>query len=500
MKHDPVWADSPSERFPAIRNSQKFDVVVIGGGITGLTAAYLLKLGGRRVCVLEKSRIGGGETERTSAHLTYVTDQRLSDLISNFGEDAARLVWQAGAAALDFIEQTVETVGIECDFQRVPGLLSSSFLGEGDESKSLQEEADLAVKLGFEATYLSHGPIRGKPAVSFADQGLFHPTKYLQGLAAAIHSDGSLVCENSEVTQVGSSPTVVTVGQHRIECDYLVVATHVPLAAKVGLISATLFQSKLYPYSSYVVGAKVPKGTLQPGLYSDTSDPYYYLRVHSGDGHDYAVFGGEDHKTGQHDDAEACYDHLIKTLHTILPDAAVDHRWSGQVVETNDGLPFIGEVAPQQFDATGYSGNGLTFGTMAGLMASDAALGRENPWKKLFSPSRKSVKGGLWDYVVENMDFPRYLLSGWLKRGPVKSVRGIKNGEGAVITQRGRQLACSRSDRGKLTKVSAVCTHMGCIVRWNGAEQTWDCPCHGSRFATDGEVIGGPAESPLARP
>ena len=356
---------------------------------------------------------------------------------------------------------------------------------------------DPAARLGFDASFVPAGPILGRPAVSFADQAIFHPLKYVRALASSVHSDGSLVCENSEVTQVESDPTVVTVGQHRLECNYLVVGTHVPLMANVGLISATLFQTKLYPYSSYVVGAKIPKGSLAPGLYSDTSDPYYYLRVQAGPGHDYAVFGGEDHKTGQQDDAQARYDRLAKVLHQILPDAAIDHSWSGQVIETNDGLPFIGEVAPQQFDGTGYSGNGLTFGTIAGLMACDAALGRENPWTKLFSPNRKSIKGGLWDYITENMDYPRYLLSGWLKRSPVGSVRQIKNGEGAIVAQRGKQMACSRDDRGNLKKVSAVCTHMGCLVRWNGAEQTWDCPCHGSRFTTDGEVIGGPAETPL---
>jgi glycine/D-amino acid oxidase-like deaminating enzyme/nitrite reductase/ring-hydroxylating ferredoxin subunit len=500
MKTDPLWTEAETETFPAIRSSPKVDVVVIGGGITGLTAAYLLKQAGKRVCVLERSRVGGGETGHTSAHLTYVTDLQISELASTFGDDAARLTWQAGEAAIDLIEQVVQELEIDCGFQRVPGFVYAALHGDKDESHSLRVDADKAAELGFDVVFRPSGPILGKPAVSFANQAIFHPLRYLSALATAVQGDGSLVCENSEVTAIESNPTVVVVGNHRIECDDLVVGTHVPMMAKTGLVGATLFQTKLYPYSSYVVGAKIPKGTLAAGLYSDTSDPYYYLRIHSEGDHDYAVFGGEDHKTGQVDDTAGCFDRLIQTLHEILPEAKVDHRWSGQVVETNDGLPFIGVTAEGQFDGTGYSGNGLTFGTVAGLMACDAALGRPNPWQKLFAPTRKSVRGGLWDYLTENMDYPRYLVSGWLKRSPVKSVRGIKNGEGAVLTQKGKPVACSRNERGELTKVSAICTHMGCLVRWNQAEQTWDCPCHGSRFLPDGEVIGGPAETPLARP
>jgi glycine/D-amino acid oxidase-like deaminating enzyme/nitrite reductase/ring-hydroxylating ferredoxin subunit len=498
MDTTPVWTELSQPRYAPPATSQKFDVIVIGGGITGLTAAWLLKNSGKRVCVLEKNRIGGGETGHTSAHLTYVTDLRPTELIQNFGADAARLTWQAGAAAIDWIERNVEELGINCGFHRVPGFLTASLTSNSDEARSLKDEAKAARQLGFTATYQDAGSILGKPAVSFPNQAIFHPLKYLAALAAAVHGDGCVVCEDAEVTEVAQSPTLITAAGQKLECDHLIVSTHVPLMANTGLVSSTLFQSKLYPYSSYVLGAEIPKGTLSPGLYSDTSDPYYYLRVHSAERNDYAVFGGEDHKTGQCNDTEARYARLTEVLYKILPQAKVDHRWSGQVIETNDGLPFIGEVADRQFDATGYGGNGLTFGTIAGLMARDAVLNEANPWQKLFAPSRKSVRGGLWDYVVENMDFPRYLVSSWLGRSKVKSASDLKNGDGAVISQHGRQVACSRDEHGVLTKVSAVCTHMGCLVDWNKAEQTWDCPCHGSRFLPTGEVIGGPAETPLA--
>src|SRR6185295_11400374 len=222
-----------------------------------------------------------------------------------------------------------------------------------------------------------------RPGIRVADQAKFHPLAYLGGLAAAIVGGGSTIFEHAEVTEVEPEPMAVKCGNHRIACDYLVIATHVPLMGITGLLSATLFQTKLFPYSSYVVGAKVPKGLIPEASFWDTSNPYFYLRVDAGKEADYVIFGGEDHKTGQEVDTGKCFERLEQTLHEIIPAANVDRRWSGQVIETNDGLPYIGETAERQFVATGYGGNGMTFGTLAGLMARDSALGRENPWRDL---------------------------------------------------------------------------------------------------------------------
>lgn len=499
MKSEPLWKDAGTALLPRVPPPLACDVVVIGGGITGLTAALLLKRSGKRVCVVERSHVGQGETGHTTAHLTYVTDVRPKELIKDFGEEAARLTWQAGEAAINLIERLVSDLQIECGFQRVPGFLHASLQGDGDESESLMEEAEEARKLGFPARFVPSCPILGKPAISFPDQALFSPIRYVNALATAVHGDGSFVCEETDASEVSDDPLSVAVGDRRITCDNVIVATHVPVMGTAGLVSSTLMQSKLYPYSSYVVGAWVPRGAVPPGSYNDTSDPYFYLRVHSDGDRDYAIFGGEDHKTGQADDEEARYARLTDVFHKIFPAAAIDRRWSGQVVETNDGLPYIGWTAKRQFAGTGYGGNGMTFGTIAGLMAHDAILNLPNPWQKLFSPDRKSIRGGLWNYLVENMDYPRYLIGSWLKSSGVESAKQLRGGEGTVLSESGRQVACSRDEHGEVHKVSAVCTHMGCLVRWNGAEKTWDCPCHGSRFLPTGDVIGGPAEIPLEK-
>jgi len=478
----------------------RVDVVIIGGGITGLTAALLLKQSGKTVAVFEREHIGSGETGNTSAHLTYVTDIGLSEMVSRFGRDAARRVWQGGATAIDLIETNASNRSIACGFQRVPGFLCAPFVDADDHRKDLQEQADLAAELGFAARYVDRGPITGRPAVSFADQALFHPLDYLTGLALAIDGGGSFVRDKANVGEVLQDPLVVTVNGETVECSDVIIATHMPIMGSASLIDATLFQTKLYAYSTYVLGARLGDDAPPPGLYSDTSNPYYYLRIHEQRDGRYAIFGGQDHKTGKEADTESHFGRVEQTLRALLPSAQIERRWSGQVVETADGLPYIGQTADHQYAATGYAGNGLTFGTLAGIMMRDAVMGVRNPWRELFDPNRKATSlGAFAHFVAENVDYPYHFIADRLRNRDQGDTEDVAPGEGKVLTIGGQRVACHRTAEGTLIKVSAVCTHMGCLVRWNGAESTWDCPCHGSRFTADGLVLGGPAEAPLEK-
>lgn len=497
MAAQPRWLDENRHEFPQLTSNGDYDVVVVGGGITGLTTAARLKAAGKTVCVLERNRIGGGETGHTSAHLAAMQDLKLTEIANSFGKDVARLVWAAGVIAIDTIEAIVHQQSIHCGFQRIPGILHAAFGGTRDERSDLRNEAEFAQELHIDCQYRDNIVGLEKPGVVFADQARFHPVQYLDALAQSIPGAGCNVFENAEVESVEGEPPVVKVGNHSLRCGHVVLATHVPMMGKTGLIYATLMQSKIYPYSTYVVQGTAPAGRIPDALLWDTNDPYYYTRLIPGEAADTVIFGGADHKTGQVVETEKQFAQVESTLLDQFPFVDVTGRWSGQVIETNDGLPYIGETAKHQFAATGFSGNGLTFGTLAGLMACDWVLGRENPWQKLFSVDRKNLWAGTWDYLKENIDYPYYMVQQWLTEGRSKAADRLGPGEGQVILRDGHRIACACDDKGVCHEVSAVCTHMGCLVRWNKAEQTWDCPCHGSRFSMTGEVIGGPAEAPL---
>ena len=484
-------------RFTPLTDNMTTDVVVVGGGITGLTAAYLLTRAGCSVVLLERGRLASIDTGHTTAHLTMVTDERLSDLERVFARNHAQAAWDAGLAAIEQIERTANDERIACDFARVPAFLHAVRGGSHEDVARLRDEASIAEALGFDAEFVNVVPLAHLPGVRYERQARFHPRKYRAGLARAIAERGGLIFEDTSADEFKDDPMLVKANGHIVSCDYVVLATHNPLVGTSGLASATLFQTKLALYTSYAVAGHVKKGSVPDALLWDTADPYHYFRLEPGERDDVVVYGGEDHKTGQSDDTAACFDRLERALVALVPEIDVSHRWSGQVIETADGLPYIGETAEHQFVATGFSGNGMTFGTLAGMMAADYVQDKGNPWAELFDPGRKTLRGAAWDYIKENKDYPYYLIRDRFAGAETKSLRSVEPGAGKIVEYNGEQVAVFRDRQGRVQACSAVCTHMGCLVDWNEAEQTWDCPCHGSRFQTDGKVIAGPAESPL---
>ena len=499
MKKLPVWIDdTPIPKFPKLQRNIGADVLVVGGGVTGITTAYLLRKAGSKVALIERERVASIDTGHTTAHLTCVTDIQLQELVGNFGKDHAEAAWDAGAAAINEIETIVKEEAFECEFVRVPAYLLTNL---GDSSKkedsSLKKEADCAAKFGFDATYLASAPYFNSPAVRFANQAKFHPRKYLRSLVAKIPGDGSHVFEKSAAGEFDATKRRVTVNGNWINFDRVVMATNNPLVGLASTTAATLLQTKLSLDTSYAFGARVPIGTIPEAVFWDTQDPYNYLRVDKRSGFDYIVFGGEDHKTGQIRNTNRAFSRLLTRLKKIVPSARVDHRWSGQIISTTDGLPYIGENTERQFLATGYCGNGITFGTVAAMMTRDWVAGHKNPWTDLFAVDRKKIKGAAWNYLRENKDYPYYMIKDRLARPEADSVRELRPGEGMIIGRRGKKVAAFRDSNGNIHRLSPVCTHLGCLVRWNTSETTWDCPCHGSRFKPTGEVIAGPAEEPL---
>jgi glycine/D-amino acid oxidase-like deaminating enzyme/nitrite reductase/ring-hydroxylating ferredoxin subunit len=495
----PYWTDSASVlRFPKLDRDEHVDVLIVGGGISGLTAAYLLTAAGKTVAVIERGRCAAVDTGHTSAHLTMVTDTSMQDLVKTFGRDHAQAVWDAGLAAIEQIDAVVRDERIARDFASVRGYQHAPIGARPrDEQKTFEDEAKLARELGFDAEFVAEVPFVGGPGVMFPDQARFHPRKYIAGLARTIADRGGLIFEHTTADEFSDRPLSVTANGHTISCGYVVLATHTPLVGNAGLIGAALFQTKLALYTSYVIAGRVAKDHFPDALFWDTGDPYHYLRLEPHRDFDVVIFGGEDHKTGQATDTNVCFERLERTLRSMNGDIDITHRWSGQVIETPDGLPYIGETADRQFAGTGFSGNGLTFGTLTGMMAADRVIGRKNPWSELFDPSRKKIIGAAWDYLRENKDYPYYMIRD--RFAGARSTRALPRGAGRVVKRDGQQVAVYRDENGGTVMRSAICTHLGCTVDWNEAERTWDCPCHGSRFKPDGSVIAGPAESPLPK-
>jgi glycine/D-amino acid oxidase-like deaminating enzyme/nitrite reductase/ring-hydroxylating ferredoxin subunit len=494
-----IWrATAAAPAAPTLGKNVRADVCIVGAGIAGLTTAYLLTREGQSVVVVEKNQIGRGETSNTSAHLSNEIDATYREIERLHGEEGARLTAQSHSAAITQVESIVSEEEIDCDFERLDGYL---FLGQGGTKKSLEEERQAARRAGLNVTSLRQSPFKLKlgHCLRFPEQGQFHPLKYLTGLVRAIRRAKGEIHAHTEATEIkgGKTAHVKTKNGRTISAGAVIVATDTPINDWVKI------HTKQAAYRSYVIGAPVPLDSIPKALYWDTEDPFHYVRVKRMRDHhrsrDILIFGGEDHKTGQDDDVKNRYGRLIHWARTHFPGIGVpEFRWSGQVMNTIDGLAFIGRNPGDELNiyiATGDSGMGLTHGTIAGMVIRDLILGRDNPWATLYDPSRKSLRAA-GAFAKENLNATSQ-YEDWVTPGEVSGVEEIKPGTGAILRQGMSKFAVYRDDTGKVHERSAVCPHLGCIVAWNAAERSWDCPCHGSRFSPDGAVLNGPAIGPL---
>lgn len=488
-----------------LRENATADVCVVGAGIAGLTTAYLLASEGRSVVVLDAGSVAHGQTGVTTAHLSNEVDDTYVEILRLHGPDGGRLAADSHLRAIDRIQTICRRERISCEFERLDGYL---FLGEGARENALDDELEAARACGVKVDKLPNAPVIGfnsGPCLRFRNQAQFHPTKYLNGLALAIERLGGRIFTDSKVQSIagGKNAHVESLDGFSVDAQAAVVATNSPINDMVAI------HTKQAPYHTYALGARVAPGAISHALFWDTEDPYHYVRLQSvaerqlgGDADapiDILIVGGEDHKAGQAQDADARYGRLERWMRERYPAAgAVEFRWSGQVMETVDGLAFIGRNpldADNVYIATGDSGMGMTHGTIAGMLISDLIQGRANPWTELYDPSRVRT-GAALEWVKENLNVAMQYAS-WLTAGDVDTVDQITPANGAVIVERGKKIAVYRDERGELHRRSAVCPHLGCIVAWNPAASTWDCPCHGSRFDKFGGVINGPSPRDL---
>ncbi|HWI16661.1 MAG TPA: FAD-dependent oxidoreductase [Vicinamibacterales bacterium] len=495
-----VWAATvklPS--YAPLTTSVSADVCVIGAGISGLSTAYLLARAGKRVVVLDDGAIGGGMTGVTTAHLVNALDDRFFELERLHGERGARLAAESHSAAIDQVEQIVAREGIACDFARVDGYLA---LAPEHDASLLDRELEALHRAGLTGvTKVARAPFAfdSGPCLHFPRQAQFHPLKYLAGLAEAIERAGGQIYCGTHATNIdgGKAAKVATGHGATVMAGAIVVATNTPVNDLV------VVHTKQAPYMTYVVGALVPKGALPAALFWDTGDPYHYVRIHEGidAAHDLLIVGGEDHKSGQAEDIADRHARLEAWSRQRYPSMGeVAYRWGGQVMEPHDGLAFIGRNPLDHdnvYTVTGDSGNGMTHGTIGGMLITDLILGRENPWRALYDPGRVTLRAtGTFTREAVNMAAQ---YADWVTPGDVADVDQIAKDTGAVIRRGALKVAVYRDPTGAVHECSAICPHLGCIVAWNPAEKTWDCPCHGSRFDKFGEVINGPANAGLPK-
>lgn len=504
--NSPYWIASV-QPFATRKLSQTIDteVVVIGGGIAGVSVAYNLARNGVKVVLVEDGNIGSGETGRTSAHLVSALDDRYYDLEAMYGEESTKMIADSHMRAIDFVESVCETESIDCEFERVPGYL---FLHRNDKADALIREFESTRKAGLDVTEMRGVPGMNEEArcLRFANQAQFHPLKYLKGLCEAIMEYGGEIYTDTHAKEINGEG-IITAEGHRVNAQHVVVATNSPVNNKL------LLHLRQYAYRSYIVGMKVKKGVVPHALWWDTGDhevnsdfaPYHYVRIQPYDEqYDLLICGGEDHPTGlpeANDGTEVMrYSRLEQWARKRFPVEDTIYHWSGQVMETMDALGYIGKN-PMDSDniyiVTGDSGNGLTNAGVAAMLITSLIIKGDHPWKDLYSPSRfklftagkvfvKEVIGGLTQYMKTKPHNTER-----------DSLAGLRAGEGKIVELRGRKYAVYKDEGSLLHFVSAECTHLGCLVKWNTDEKTWDCPCHGSRFTFEGKVVNGPANKDL---
>ena len=489
------WIDStPKTDFPTLIEPLLVDVAIVGAGIAGLTAATLLKRAGKTVAVIESKQVSTGVSGHTTAKVTSLHQLIYADLIKEIGEEKARLYAESNQAAVEQVASWVEDEQIDCDFSRRS---TYTYARTTDQLDQVEAEVEAALKVGLPAAFVKETslpfPVAG--AIKLDRQAQFHSRKYLLHLAQNIPGSGSYLFENTRVkTTEEGEPCQVVTDRGMIQAKDIIIATNLPI------LDQGLFFAKTYPKRSYIIGASIDPAKAPEGMYIGFGKDYHSIRTTPSENGLLLLVGGGGHKVGTVTNTEEKYQQLEAFTRSHFDIESIDYRWSTQDMVSFDKLPFIGKLTPFNnhiYVATGFSLWGMSKGTLSGMLLSDLILGRDNPWADLYDATRATPFVSQTS-VQENLDVGRHWVGDRLK-GLMTPLSDVQNGEGKLVNVNGKQIAAYRDESGNLHAVSAVCSHLACIVDWNNAEKSWDCPCHGARFTYEGEVIRGPAVKDLDR-
>ncbi|SFB08231.1 MULTISPECIES: FAD-dependent oxidoreductase [unclassified Bacillus (in: firmicutes)] len=490
------WRETNLPQFAKLETDLHVDVAIVGAGITGITTAYLLSKAGLKVGVMEAGSILNGTTGHTTAKITAQHGLIYDELISHFGEEKAKLYYESNKQALDFIRNVIQEHGIDCDFSEQDAFIYSTT--EEYQSK-LEKEYEAYQRLGIPGELSDSIPfnISIKNALSMKGQAQFHPLKYLTHLVKEATANGCEFYENTTAIDVedGDSPIISTKSGNKVTCKHLVVASHFPFYDGMGFYFA-----RMHAERSYVIGIKT-KEEFPGGMYISADSPTRSIRSTPLDDGQLILIGGESHKTGQGKDTLRYYEALQEFSGEVFGQSEYIYRWSAQDLVSLDKVPYIGPIKSDKKNilvATGYKKWGMTSGTVAAQLMTDLITARENSYVDVYTPSRFNADPSLKNLITQNLDVAAHLLKGKLEFVP-KSTRDLENDQGSVVIVNGKRAGAYKDKNGELFIVDTTCTHLGCECEWNHAEKTWDCSCHGSRFAYSGEVVEGPAKKPLKK-
>lgn len=489
-----VWQDSvPPYQTTGLPGKDLYDVIVVGGGITGISTALLLQEAGKKCLVLEASNLCFGTTGGTTAHLNTLLDTPYTTISKNFGAAHAKEVARAAADAISLIRRNITGYNIHCGFAEADAYL---FAQDEKQENELEEVVAASQEAGLDMNYTDGIPVPVPflKAARAGGQAKFHPLKYVYGLAAAFEKAGGVIVQDCRVTGAENNEAVeVETTRGLFTATDLIYATHIPPGVN-------LLHLRCAPYRSYAMAVRLEGGNYPKDLAYDMYDPYHYYRTQRVNGQDHLIVGGEDHKTGHEENTESCFLRLESHVRKYFSVAGVVNKWSSQYFEPADGLPYIGHLPghPENiYVATGYGGNGMTYSSVAALTLRELLLNEEPRYAGLFDPNRIKPVAGFTNFIRHNANVIKQFAGKWFAGEKLQQLAELAPGEGRIVTYNKEKIALYKDGDGGLHAVNPVCKHLKCGVQWNTAERSWDCPCHGARYSYDGKLLTGPADADL---
>jgi glycine/D-amino acid oxidase-like deaminating enzyme/nitrite reductase/ring-hydroxylating ferredoxin subunit len=484
------WQNAPEYRpLNSYQPGTEYDVAIVGGGITGITTALLLQRAGRKCVVIEARKIGFGTTGGTTAHLNTIVDTPYYTIIKNFNERSAELVYQGTLEAIEQVRKNVSTYKISCTFEEKTGYL---FSPRKELDRQLQKIVDSSQRIGVEIDYTDHSPlpVPFTSVAHFSGQAQFSPIEYVYALAKAFEEAGGVIMQDNPVREVKEEGLLqVHTERGTIQSKHIVYATHTPPGVN-------LLHMRLVPWRSYAMAVRI-RGEYPDALVYDVEDPYHYFRTQSIEGVPHLIVGGEDHKTGHEENTKKRFRQLEAYVRNYFDVEEIKYKWSSQFYETADGLPYIGHypMHPNEnfWVATGFGGNGMIYGTLSAIILRDLIVTGKSDYAKLFDPNRIKPVAGFKDFVSNAAEAVGNFIKKPFNAEKIEELAALAPGEGRIIKYEGEKIAIYKDEQGVHHVISPTCNHLGCSIAWNSAERSWDCPCHGSRYNPDGEMITGPA-------